>query len=187
MDISATSLKIGNQIFGAIAGSAIDSVQYQMQTAAREHRAAMQQISSAMQQNSVVRNEANIRDRSQRLDLSIQQQAIKARGAAEVSAAAAGVKGGSVDMALLGLRRSAMNAQDARLQNTESAFQAAAEQRKNIELSTIFGKDISVLVPPSPASALLGLGASIYDTIDSNSPKGAQPRDSIASWLGKKG
>lgn len=164
-------LEMGTQAIGAIAEYSVQKTQHKMQVAAQEHRNVMNQISTSLQYNSVTNAEIQIQDSAVRLSEAIQTQSMKDKGSAAVSAAAAGVKGGSVDAAMLGLRRSALKAQDARIRNRDSALTAQAEGRKNIEMSAIMGKDISVLPAPSAASALLGLGASLLDTWDENQPK----------------
>ena len=178
-------LKMGMQAIGALSDFGIQQTQHRMNVASQEHRNVMNQLSSGIQQNAVTIAEIQTQDSAVRLSEAIQTQSMKDKGSAAVSAAAAGVQGGSVKAAMLGLRRSALQAQDVRIRNRDSALTAQAENRKNIELSAIMGKDISVLPAPSAASALLGLGASLVDTWDSNQPKGETSADNIANWFSK--
>ena len=178
-------LKMGMQAIGALSDFGIQQTQHRMNVASQEHRNVMNQLSSGIQQNAVTIAEIQTQDSAVRLSEAIQTQSMKDKGSAAVSAAAAGVQGGSVKAAMLGLRRSALQAQDARIRNRDSALTAQAENRKNIELSAIMGRDISVLPAPSAASALLGLGASLVDTWDSNQPKGETSADNIANWFSK--
>jgi hypothetical protein len=172
--------KMGIQAIGAISDFGLQKTQHKMQVAAQAHRDVMNQLSSGIQQNAVTVAEIQTQDKAVRLSEAIQTQSMKDKGSAAVSAAAAGVQGGSVNATMLGLRRSALRAQDARIRNRDSALQAQAEDRKNIELSAIMGKDISIIPAPSAASALLGLGASIFDTWDANQPQGSQSADAMA-------
>jgi hypothetical protein len=176
-------LKMGMQAIGALSDFGIQQTQHKMNVASQEHRNVMNQLSSGIQQNAVTIAEIQTQDSAVRLSEAIQTQSMKDKGSAAVSAAAAGVQGGSVKAAMLGLRRSALQAQDARIRNRDSALTAQAENRKNIELSAIMGKDISVLPAPSAASALLGLGASLVDTWDSNQPTGETSADKMANWF----
>ena len=176
-------LKMGMQAFGAFTDYSIQRTQYKMQVASQEHKNVMNQLSSGIQQNAVTIAEIQTQDKAVRLSEAIQTQSMKDKGSAAVSAAAAGVQGGSVRATMLGLRRSALKAQDARIRNRDAALQAQAEGRKNIEMSAIMGRDISVLPAPSAASALLGLGASLVDTWDANQPEGSRSADNIANWF----
>lgn len=189
-----SNAKIGH-ITTAVSGfnsMMLGQTQAAMQEAAQEHANSMRKISSAQQQNSVTLEEANIQDNSVRLGTSIQEQAMKDRGAAEVSAAAAGVAGGSVDQALLGLRRSATQAQDARMRNMTSQLYATEQQRKNIRIAGVLGQDNSVVMAPNMASTMLGLGVNALEGWDKNQPKGSKIADGarvtdLFSWFkGKK-
>jgi len=180
------AFNMGNQILGAASEHNLEKTQFRMETAAREHKNVLNKISSGIQQNAVTIAEVQTKDKAIRLSEAIQTQSMKDKGSAAVSAAAAGVQGGSVKAAMLGLRRSALKAQDARVRNRDAALNAQAENRKNIELSAIMGRDISVLPAPSAASAMLGLGASLIDTWDKNQPEGSKTSDTINSWFSKK-
>lgn len=180
------ALKMGNQALGAASTFKLEQTQFRMQTAAREHKNTLNKISSGIQQNAVTIAEIQTQDKAVRLSEAIQTQSMKDKGSAAVSAAAAGVQGGSVKAAMLGLRRSALKAQDARIRNRDAALNAQAENRKNIELSAIMGRDISVLPAPSAASAMLGLGATLVQTWDDNQPEGSKTSDTIGGWFSKK-
>ena len=164
----------------------IGGIQHDMEVAAQAHSNAMRELASASARNQVTQTEVQIRDKSQRLSVALQGQAIRDKGTAMVGAAAAGVKGGSVDQAMLGLRRSAMQANSARLRNRDSALLAQDTQRNNIKLATVLGEDISVIPRPSAASAMLGLGAQLIQTFDENQPEGSRFADSdrrVSDWF----
>ena len=180
------TMKMGVQAVGAFTDFALQGIQADMAAAAQAYGNSMRRLSAAQQLNSVSLAEAQLRDKSARLSASLQQQSLKDRGAASVSAAAAGVAGGSVRQALLGLRRSAIGAQDARMRNLNSNLLAQDKQRKNIQLAAILGQDNTVIARPSAASAMLGLGATLIDTYDANQPEGSRTFDSdtsIADWF----
>lgn len=177
-------------IAGAVTGlaeHAIDGVQAEMQMAQQAHGNSMRQLSAAQQQNAVTIGEAQIQDKATRLGASLQIASMKDRGAAEVSAAAAGVAGGSVTQALLGLKRSAIQAQNARMLNLDSQLLAADKQRNNINLATILGEDISVIQQPSIATALLGIGVGVMENYDENQPEGSKLADGrVTDWFKRK-
>ncbi len=183
---NAMQMRMGVQAFGGVADFMIGGIQASMNEAAQAHSNTMRELASAQATNQVTLAESQIRDKSVRLSAALQQQSLKDQGAAEVSAAAAGVKGGSVDQMMLGLRRSAVQAQDARMRNRDANLLAQDTQRNNIKLASILGEDISVLPQPSVASAMLGLGATLLDTYDENQPKGSKFADSdrsITEWF----
>ena len=174
---------IGGAVTG-IADYAIGSVQADMQAAQQAHGNTMRQLSAAQQQNAVTLGEAQLQDKATRLGASLQLASIKDRGAAEVSAAAAGVAGGSVQQALLGLKRSAIQAQNARMRNLDSQLLASDQQRNNINLAAILGEDISVIQRPSIGSALLGIGVGVMETYDENQPEGSKLADGrVTDWF----
>lgn len=184
--LSAAQMRMGVQAFGGITDFMIGGIQADMNEAAQAHANAMRELASASARNQVTQAEVQIRDKSQRLSVALQQQEIRDRGAAEVSAAAAGVEGGSVEQAMLGLRRSAMQAQHARMRNRDANLLAQDTQRNNIQLATVLGEDISVIPRPSAASAMLGLGAQLIQTYDENQPEGSRFADSdrrVSDWF----
>ena len=177
MAISGAELGYINTAVSGLSNYMLGKTQAKMQESAQAHSNAMRRISSAQQQNTVTLQEAAIQDESTRLGVTLQEQSIRDRGAAEVSAAAAGVAGGSVEQAMLGLRRSAIQAQDARMKNMTAQLYATEEQRKNIRISGILGQDVSVIQRPSAASAMLGLGTQLLGQWDANQPKGSKIAD----------
>lgn len=174
-------------VSGAVTGFTdymIQGVQADMQQAQQAHGNAMRSLSSAQQQNSVTLQEAQLQDKAARLGTSLQIASMKDRGSAEVNAAAAGVAGGSVQQALLGLKRSAIQAQDARMRNLSSEMMAAQEQRSNIRLAAVMGEDISIIQRPSIGTALLGIGVDVMQTYDDNQPEGSKLADgSVTDWF----
>lgn len=176
-------LKMGTQAVGAFTEHFTANIQADMEEAAQAHRNAMMQLSAAGQQNTVTLTETALQDQSQRDSMGLQQAALRDQGSAAVSAAAAGVAGNSVQQTVLGLKRSALQAQDARMRNLGSALRTQAQERKNIQLAAITGQDTSVISRPSIASTMLGLGVSLIDTYDANQPKGSRTTDKdVSAW-----
>jgi hypothetical protein len=162
---------------GGLADSATRSIQADMSAASQAYSNTMRKISTAQNINAVSSQQVALGDKSRRLEATLQQQSMKDRAASEVNAAAAGVAGGSVDQALLGLRRSALNAQNARMRNLNSGLFAADKQKSNIRLAGIMGQDISIIQRPSVASSLLGMGSTLLDQFDNNQPDGYKAKD----------
>lgn len=137
----------------------------------KEYRNRMAAISASMSQNTIVLNEVASRDASSRLRTQIQIQAAEDQASASVSAAAAGVRGGSVDATMRGLRRSAANAQAARKNRLKSEQRAHAAESTNVTLAMIMGKDINVISKPSLLASAVGLGTTLLDTWNVNQPE----------------
>ena len=167
---------------GGFADGAIRNIQADMSKASQAYSNTMRKIGTAQNLNAVTQNTIAVEDKAKRLEGVLQQQSLKDTAAAEVNAAAAGVAGGSVQQALLGLRRSALNAQNARMRNVISAQVSSSKQKSNIRLAGIMGEDISVIQRPSAAASLLGLGASLLDKYDNNQPKGSRAIDGARLW-----
>ena len=170
------------EVVGGVAATSTRKIQADMNAASQAYGNTMRKISTSQNLNAVTQNTIAVEDKARRLEGVLQQQSIKDSAAAEVNAAAAGVAGGSVQQTLLGLRRSALNAQNARMRNLVSAQFSADKQKSNIRLAGIMGEDISVLQRPSVASSLLGLGATLLDKYDNNQPKGSRSVDGARLW-----
>lgn len=173
--------KMANQVVGAYADYSTSKIQHEMNVAAREHKKVMTAISNAQQQNSLTHAEVQTRDAGIRAAQSLQLTALKTKSDAEVSAAAAGVSGNSVEGTLQNMKRSALNANAARKATLKSKFEAIGQERKNVKMAAIYSRDIRAIIPPSPTSALLGLSASLLQTWDENQPEGLKSADRLAA------
>lgn len=170
-------LGAGNAAIGAWGELAVGNIQSDMQEASQAYSNTMRSIAANQAVNDVTQNEVMAGDANRRLEVQLQQSGLADRSAAEVSAAAAGVAGSSVTSVLQGLRRSALQAQHARMRNFQAQERAADKQRGNIQLAAIMGEDISVIQRPSAATALLGLGTTLVDIYDKNQPAGYRTTD----------
>lgn len=137
----------------------------------QRHRNAVTGISSNLQRNATTLQEIDVRQANRRTDQTIQTRAMQDQASAEVSAAAAGVTGGSVQAVMRGLKRSELNAQHARIDGTENAYQTLGQQRKNINISQIFQTDNTVLPGPSVSALLLSMGTAAYDVYSAGKTK----------------
>lgn len=182
MAFNPTLLNMGISAFGAIAENQTANIQADMKASAQAYTNTMRKISTAQSLNAATIQGVQLQDKARRLEVTLQQRSIQDMAASEVGAAAAGVAGGSVQQALLGLKRSALGAQNARMRNLDSELFAVDKQKQNIRLAGILGQDTSVIQRPSTASALLGLGATLLDTYDKNQPKGSQAADGARLW-----
>ena len=143
-----------------------------MQKAEQEYRNTMAALSSAQSQNVVTINEINVRDAGIQVGEMQQQQSLADRGSAEVGAAAAGVRGTSVQLIQRDILASAARANKSRLDQLQQQFASFGQERRNIEVHRAYNKDVSVIPKPTAASALLGIGTRMLSIWDSHQTPG---------------
>jgi len=148
----------------------------------QKYRNRMLEITAAMSRGTITRNEIATEDATRRLSWDLQKKAAQDQAAATVSAAAAGVQGGSVDATMRGLRQSALNAQAARKARYKGEMQQHAQERVNLNVGTIMGESIQVHERPSLLSAAVGLGSNLLDDYDRNQPVGDKLGDQMKTW-----
>lgn len=173
--------QMGLRAFQGITNFAVAREQAKMDRVIQDYNNTMSALAAAQSQNTIRQNEIQARDASVRQGLGIQQALIAAEGAAEVSAGAAGVAGGSVQGVMRGLRASASQAQYARTEQTRLQMEAFGQERRNVNIAKATNKDVSVIPRASATSALLGIGTDMLKIWDSNQT----PQDQLASRLGR--
>jgi len=161
-------LSVGQGITGFINQGTAASLAASLQ----KYRNRMLEITAAMERRTITLNQVSTRDATMRLSFDLQKQAARDQGAATVSAAAAGVQGGSVDATMRGLRQSALNAQAARKARYRGEMRQHFQDGVNLNVGTIMGKDIQVHPRPSILSAAVGIGGNLLDDFDRNQPAG---------------
>lgn len=185
----ATGGKMVTQVASAWGNYQTSKIQYDMEQFAKKHRDSMNAIARAQQENSLTLQEVNVRDAGMRAAQALALQSNAETADAEVSAAAAGVAGGSVQATMRGLERSALKANANRKATIQSKLKAIGQERKNLKLDAIFGRDIGTSLRPSASMALLGLGTQLIQTYDENQPEGYKTTDVLSSritdWFGK--
>lgn len=172
--------QMGMSVISAIGQHSAAKHQYTMDKIARDYREKMSSISAAMQSNTLTANEISTRDALVRAGTAIQVKSLKDRANATVSAAASGVSGGSVTNTMRGLMRSKYQAMHAHQKRREATQRSNTQNRRQLALAKAMNKDITPIQPPSAASALLGLGASLVDIWDSHQPPGSTLADRMA-------
>lgn len=174
--------QMGTRLVSAFGTHSADRHRYNMETISREYREKMSGISFAMQSNTMTQNEISARDAQVRSQEAIQIQAMEQEAEVEAGAAAAGVSGGSVTSAMRGMMRSRLRAYRALEMQKTAQSQTNTSNRRNLALERAMNKDISPIMRPSAASALLGLGAGLIDIYDSHQAPGSTIEDTMAGW-----
>jgi hypothetical protein len=179
---TAMYAKMGLKAVDTASSLLLQSTQRKMLKDAQEHRNLMSALSSAQQMNDVTFAEIQTQDDARQLKREIDLAAMQDQGAAEVSAAASGVAGGSVENTMRALKRSAANANYARIKTVDSRLNALGNNKKNITLQKVYGEDVRVFQKPNISVALLGLTTDVIDIYNQNQPQG-QGAASVASKL----
>jgi hypothetical protein len=145
------------------AGHAATSQQADASRKLQKWQNAMTRLSGAQSQNAVTDNLVLAMQQNADQALEIQKGELKAEGAARVAAAAAGVKGSSVDQTMLDISRNAASKQFARSESLRGIFMTTKAQRKSIAQQTANSIDRSPISGPNITAELLGLGSKAID------------------------
>ena len=150
------------------------SIKAKLDERIQAYRNTISKLSAARSLNAVTVNEARASDAATQAYLMIQQQSMRDQARQEVDAAAAGVKGNSVEMAARDLRASAGRARFAKKQQYNQQMSDMGAQRQSIAIAAITNQDIQVIPKPSIGSMLLGVGTNLLSIYDSNQPEGSR-------------
>jgi len=120
----------------------------------------MTRLSDAVNQNSITTNEILSNQASADQAIGIKQSNILTQAQAEVSAAAAGVKGVSVDDVMKDINRNAAVAENARQNDLAASHLAFDQQRRSSSMSAAMQQDYSYIPRPKLGSYLLKAAAS---------------------------
>lgn len=163
--------QMGMKALGTFSAFSADSHNSKMEKISRAYQQKMAGISAALQLNTQTANEIETKDALVRASVALDLTAMQDKAEAEVSAAAAGIAGGSVVGTMRGLMRSRLQAMQALRTQKQQQARANTQTRRNIAFSRVMGTDISPIGKPSAASALLGLGASWLEIYEKNQPE----------------
>lgn len=175
---ASMGLTVGEGVSGFInAGTAS-----KLASSLQKYRNQMLEITAALGRRAISQNEIATRDAGIRISFALEAQSAKDIGAANVSAAAAGVQGGSVNATMRSLRRSAANAHAARKATTKNAMWGYANERVNLNVNAIMGRDITVVPRASLLSSVVGLGKGLLVNYDDAQPEGDKLGDQLRAW-----
>ena len=162
--------QMGLAAVNGVANMFISASERSIQKIMDNYNNKMAALSAAEGNNALTRNEVAIGDQAQMARAQDQSMAMMAKEAARVEAAAAGIKGNSVDSTLNSVDR-AKAQKDAALQREENkALMGINDQRRSIAVNLAYGKAISVTPNPLP-SQLLGLSANLLDIYKTYQPE----------------
>jgi hypothetical protein len=156
-------VKAGLEFFSASAGYEADKAQYKAKKAWQAYSNTMVSLGAALNQNIITDNEIIARGTFAQEAFNIKRNKLEAEASVEVNAAAAGVKGRSVNQSLLDVQRKAAEKEHMRTIAFDNAMLGFRQQRVNTEMSAAAQKDYSFLPKPSRLGGLLQAGFNVYD------------------------
>lgn len=129
-----------------------------------EYQNKMRLLSNASNQNSINTNQQFVIEESTQQAVNIQKNALRSKGAAEVAAAAAGVKGNSVAGAIMQIDRDAHNSDFNRRVNLARDFASLGQQRDAASFGTNTSMDLRTNSGESTGESFLGAAAASFGT-----------------------
>lgn len=176
--------QMGISAIGGLTDFAVAREQAKIDAAVQRYNNTISAINAAQAENTITLSEIQAADASQRQSLEIQEQLIRAEGAAQVSAGAAGVAGGSVENVMRGLRSSASRAQYARKEQTRMQMEAFGRERTQVAVARVTNKDISITSKPNVGAALMGIGTDMLKIWDKHNTPGETLRARLGGTTG---
>lgn len=147
---------IGSSVAGIVSGYKADLGQYKTRKAFQNYHNSMVNLSNAVSQNAITINQIATENELIEESVNIQMDAMSAKASAEVMAAAAGVKGGSVEGSLFDINRNAARAEFKRSETFKLSQLNFDYQRTVTALGAEMQQDRSYIAKPSLATSILG-------------------------------
>lgn len=152
---TADYAQIGGPILGNIGAYYANKAKVKAQRKMKAYRNAMVNISNAINQNALTTNTTLSIQQSARQAKALRQDELTTLGSAQVSAAAAGVKGNSVNSTFFDIKRQAGVLESNRERDLEHTFLQIDQQRLSSSLSAVQNQDLTHLPGPRFSSYLL--------------------------------
>lgn len=155
------AIAAGMQVAGALGQYAGDKANAKAQKRIQEYRNKMANISNAINQNAITTNTSLAIQQSARQAVYMRRDELSTMGSTAVAAAAAGVKGRSVNATLLDVQRNAGLAERNRARDMEEQFLQFDQQRLSSSLSAVMNQDLSYIPKPKLSSYLIKAATNI--------------------------
>lgn len=132
-----------------------DKAEYKAKKAWQAYRNTMTNLSNAVSQNAITSNEILSNAAFARQAMHLQKATMATEGSVEASAAAAGVKGKSVNQVVLSVQRSSAEQERERQIQLETSWMASDQQRVNSAMSAAMQQDYTYLPKPKASTYFL--------------------------------
>jgi hypothetical protein len=152
-------LSLGLNLASAFGSYQADKAAAKAAQAWQAYSNTMLRLSDGLNQNAITTNEILSQQAFADQAIGIKQSNILTQAQAEVSAAAAGVKGTSVDDVMRDINRSAAVAENKRQNDLNASYLAFDQQRQSSAMSAAMQQDYSYIPKPKLGSYLLKAAA----------------------------
>lgn len=176
-------LSLGLNMLGGFMSYKADKAAAKAASAWQAYSNTMANLSNGVNQNAITSNEIFSERASADQAIGIKQSNILSEAQAQVSAAAAGVKGVSVDDVLKDINRNAAQAENKRQNDLVASRMAFDNQRQSSAMQAAMSQDYSYIPKPKLGSYLLSAAAKSFGSSQSfgqNSPKVDKPTSANA-------
>jgi hypothetical protein len=136
-----------------------DKAEYKAKKAWQDYRNTMTNLSNAVSQNAITSNEILSNAAFARQAMQLQKATMATEGSVVSSAAAAGVKGKSVNQVVLSVQRSSAEQERERQIQLETSWMSFDQQRTNSAMSAALQQDYSYI--PKPKASTYFINAAI--------------------------
>lgn len=155
---------LGLNFISAESQKMADKHAFKAQTLVREYNNTMVRLSDAQNQNAITTNQLLASQAFADEAIQIKRGSLITQAKTEVSAAAAGVKGRSVNQAMFAVMRNASEREYQRQVNMASANLAFDQQRRGSAMGAQMQQDFSYIPKPRSASYYLGAASNVLNT-----------------------
>lgn len=137
----------------------------------QKYNNAMTRIQDGQNQNALTTNELLARRRHKQQAVQIQKSEFSTKASVEVSAAAAGTVGKTVNMMLFDVTRTANEAQNRNDQELDDTFMQINHQRQQSAMGAQMNLDLRSIPSPSPLTYALGFAGDAYKALNTHGKK----------------
>jgi hypothetical protein len=154
----------GLNLLGAANSYAADKAQSKAQRAWQAYTNKMVDLSATVSQNAITTNELLAHDAFANQAFQLRKDTILTRAKVEASAAGAGVKGRSVNLAMRQVLGNAASREAERQENFRVTELGFDQQRMQVAMSAAMQKDYSYIPKPNAASYFLSAAANTFSS-----------------------
>lgn len=169
----AVAANVGMNMLSAGQSYAADKAQYKASKAWQAYSNTMVRLSDAVNQNAITTNTLMAGDAFAEQALQIRKGGILASAQVETQAAAAGVKGRSVNQAMFDVQRNAAARESERQQSFKNTMLSFDQQRLQSSMSAEMQQDYSYIPKPKAASYILNAAMKSFSAYQSMSAGGS--------------
>lgn len=155
MATTGQHVQAGTSFLSAFMSYRGDKAQYKAQKAIQEYRNKMTNIANAINQNAITQNTTLAIQQSARQAVNMRRDELTTAGSTAVAAAAAGVRGRSVNATLMDVQRKAGLLEKQRTDDLEQFFMQARQQRLSSALSAVQNQDLTYIPKPRLSTYLI--------------------------------